>query len=875
MPIRRLLPRWPDARESVDRELLCPQIRRRKVWYPKGPALEVFEQKVQPEISAILSALDIPSHIDVFIRLYMIGRNADEANPIVMICCTEEKVRNASEDLVRENGLLGRHKGFGLGTAALPFEHNTPIRRLAGVDEGGNLNMAEAHAILDDYQHISSMSLPVIPAPTDSQNLSGGVPGTAVFAGSPAPYLGRRICASSTDNPNSFHDATGGVVIEIGGKYYQLTVGHLVDSHGHESTVNTPIMSLNDYHFDGQDSADEDGSSDEDITSEYSVTTRGSSSPPFDEFSGDDMDEQTTIQFEFLDPYVHNGEDQEASSDTQPTLEMHNSLGGKISHDLESIGPCRKTTCLIGFLPHKDKKLPQNLLDYAIIPLLNEDVNDLGGMLNNCIDPSKNLAEVRNQVPKVFAATSAQQMFPCKIIPGTLMYHRSGNAPFQKLFCVDLSRKVSGGQCGSAILDKDSGALFGHLVMGVPGTRRAYFLSAAQIFRDLESRTGCFVSIAAPKGRASAGNSSNLGAPLKGRALIGNPSRRYGGSSRESGSRRSSVFSYGTDCTQTTHAPEYSAISVVTVFDQAIPNRLPCEFVGYAACDETFALDDVDSWVEHIKVEHLRDSLPTKLLCWFCDFTFDYRNAGGDRNLNFHQRMEHIRDHIATEDLTVRHMRPDHHMNNHLQALGLISDESYGFVARWSEVPQGPNIFPHNAQIPDVLDNRYHQRAVVESDDSRRRRRHRHVPWGPNPSTFPSTWRALIAGLEKNHPRKDECIAFVAFGLHEILFVRFENGNSLMLLPDAPSLRNRISPDLIREVEERLATGWTFGDRNTLCAFDTNRWFLEWKRGIVAEFRYNLGSGERDRQDLERVNRVLSGVGSDAAAVATLTAANL
>ncbi|TGJ80977.1 hypothetical protein E0Z10_g7782 [Xylaria hypoxylon] len=141
--------------------------------------------------------------------------------------------------------------------------------------------------------------------------------------------------------------------------------------------------------------------------------------------------------------------------------------------------------------------------------------------------------------------------------------------------------------------------------------------------------------------------------------------------------------------------------------------------------------------------------------------------------------------------------------------------------------------------------------------------------WGPNVEAFPSTWRSLVDELERTHPRKDECIDFVAFGLHELLLVRFENGNSLMLLPEDPEVRCRISTDLIQEVEERLAAGWTLGNRTTLCKFDTNCWFLEWKRGTSAEFSYNMGSGERSKQDEERVTKVLSGVGNDTALVAS------
>ncbi|KAI0121097.1 hypothetical protein BJ170DRAFT_145437 [Xylariales sp. AK1849] len=147
--------------------------------------------------------------------------------------------------------------------------------------------------------------------------------------------------------------------------------------------------------------------------------------------------------------------------------------------------------------------------------------------------------------------------------------------------------------------------------------------------------------------------------------------------------------------------------------------------------------------------------------------------------------------------------------------------------------------------------------------------------WGPDPSTFPRTWRSLIDDLERNHTRKDECIDFVAFGLHELLLVRFENGNSHMALPEDPAVRSQISAELVREVEERLAAGWTLGNRTALCEFDTNRWFIEWIRGTSAVFSYNMGGGERNNEDLERVKRVLSGVGSDAGLVANRQTAQL
>ncbi|KAK6068006.1 hypothetical protein SCUP234_11340 [Seiridium cupressi] len=141
--------------------------------------------------------------------------------------------------------------------------------------------------------------------------------------------------------------------------------------------------------------------------------------------------------------------------------------------------------------------------------------------------------------------------------------------------------------------------------------------------------------------------------------------------------------------------------------------------------------------------------------------------------------------------------------------------------------------------------------------------------WGPDISAFPSTWKSLIGDLERSHPRKDECIEFVAFGQYEILLVRFENGNSHMALPDDPAVRSQISSGLIQKVEERLAGGWTLGNRTALCEFDTTRWFIEWKRGTSAIFSYSMGDGEGSKEVLEMVKKVLSGAGNDAGLVAS------
>ncbi|KAL0958712.1 hypothetical protein HGRIS_014042 [Hohenbuehelia grisea] len=146
---------------------------------------------------------------------------------------------------------------------------------------------------------------------------------------------------------------------------------------------------------------------------------------------------------------------------------------------------------------------------------------------------------------------------------------------------------------------------------------------------------------------------------------------------------------------------------------------------------------------------------------------------------------------------------------------------------------------------------------------------------GPARETLPATFRAIIADLDAHHPRQDACLDFVAFGAHDVVLVRFENGNSGMFLPEGKEARKGIDPGFVVEVEDRLKDGWTFGNRTTLCQNDSARWFIEWRRGPTAEFRFSTGEGEAAKEVLTRINKVLSGEGNNAAMVADHQAADM
>ncbi|KAI1369408.1 hypothetical protein F5Y08DRAFT_334819 [Xylaria arbuscula] len=135
-------------------------------------------------------------------------------------------------------------------------------------------------------------------------------------------------------------------------------------------------------------------------------------------------------------------------------------------------------------------------------------------------------------------------------------------------------------------------------------------------------------------------------------------------------------------------------------------SSLPCEFVGYGGCDITFDIEDVHSWIEHIASEHLRNKLPERAFCWYCDeVEFDSKRAG-DRHTNFQQRMMHIREHIVYDGRKAHDIRPDHYFNKHLYEKGLIGEDAYNSVRKYSEVRTPP--FLDASSTPQQWDRHKH-----------------------------------------------------------------------------------------------------------------------------------------------------------------------
>ncbi|PFH59990.1 hypothetical protein XA68_11604 [Ophiocordyceps unilateralis] len=115
------------------------------------------------------------------------------------------------------------------------------------------------------------------------------------------------------------------------------------------------------------------------------------------------------------------------------------------------------------------------------------------------------------------------------------------------------------------------------------------------------------------------------------------------------------------------------------------PTWLPCEFRRLSRCNERFASDDVDTWIQHIVSEHLGGKLPAYCICWFCDQA-EFR-SGADKADNYRRRMLHIASHFRDEGKTTGEVRWDFHFLDHLRHHGLVSDSVFHWATQQSELP--------------------------------------------------------------------------------------------------------------------------------------------------------------------------------------------
>jgi peptide-N4-(N-acetyl-beta-glucosaminyl)asparagine amidase len=131
-------------------------------------------------------------------------------------------------------------------------------------------------------------------------------------------------------------------------------------------------------------------------------------------------------------------------------------------------------------------------LDYSLIEVLHS-VHQSQNEVQSHEEGKKSLVvrhigERNDSDSKVLAITS-RGAIP-GILSGTSMYTRQPHQrEFIEVYCVQLGGQLAAGDCGSWVVDAETGHLYGHIIAGCPGSGAAMVVPFFLIFQDIECRT--------------------------------------------------------------------------------------------------------------------------------------------------------------------------------------------------------------------------------------------------------------------------------------------------------------------------------------------------------------------------------------------------
>jgi hypothetical protein len=469
---RKTLPIWPHAMASMGQRI---NTRTRKLggsiaWFPCGPALNRYTDHIRPEIERILSHIELPEDERLVVKLYMIGRSEQKANPIIMICCPDKATCKEAEALIRESGLLDQegNSGFGLGSTGLPLETSFLPRAL------GKVIYLDSDSSLKDALTIDVYGLTI-------------------------PGIGRRLgFAASGSTGRVVQYATGGPIIRLGDCVFQLTVAHGVKHNPNTRSHHAQYWDTDECEFDGQPDEDED---------DALILSRGSTSPEdFHRGSETDSDPQhstcSETSSDIPDAQVLDREQVRATKSSPKPAET-----AQEQQDSE----WDRSTLLHSFIdPHGYVRE----LDYLTIKL--PEAPELGWEANQITVGEKSrprkiqvgdIASIRADITQVFAVTSRGPV-PGNLVSDSMLFKAGGSSSFHELLTVLLSEVLREGDSGSAIVDAQTGDFYGHVVLGVDGDSVAYVLPSPSIMAKITSQFGKLPSFYRPASRGYEGPKS-------------------------------------------------------------------------------------------------------------------------------------------------------------------------------------------------------------------------------------------------------------------------------------------------------------------------------------------------------------------------------
>lgn len=450
-----------------------------------GPALDAFT-RFSKDIEEYLNKFSDALPETVLRTPCMIGTKEKNLRPAVLFSSSDQDAREKARKCIQESGILQR-EGFLSMTCNRPPEFPTLM----------TLTM-ENTAPASSSTHCITLR-PLVRGSFATQ--------ISIF--------------DATDDRKQLATATGGGILEWGKRRFLMTAAHAFQTGEKTSLFKDDSNCDFEYESNGDDFSDEDGDEDDDDEM-VDPTSRGSKTSEEDE-----SDTQRSISAGLSSTSSASLATRILPKPVKRTLQIHqpadrdtksSSTSGVWTPIRQSrLAPStEETLCSLKGPFASSIASPSPLLDYALIEISGHQL-DVGYVYLPYSSEDGPLLEKREAVemsgPSNIIALTASKGSIKGRLTGIPSFGTAPNSTLsQELWTVHLDGKLEKGDCGCWVVDVTTGAVYGHIIAGSPGTGIGLIAPLKHVFNDLVERFGGDWRISSRSGLYSASDpKSSLG----------------------------------------------------------------------------------------------------------------------------------------------------------------------------------------------------------------------------------------------------------------------------------------------------------------------------------------------------------------------------
>lgn len=455
---------WPEPQQSVGDKMQFDELKKKYTcWTAKGPARQLFDEKLGPSIAKIcLHYCDLGQQLS-FITFCMIGKKPETAAPVIIFSCKDENTRKSLRDFVKRSLIMAsdEYRSVRLGDSCYPPGHKSML--LAG-DE----TPPYEDTISDD---------PSQPASDD----------IVVHTNSTTSFGSQLVIGRRTGTFDSMRKATAGPIIVRNGKCFCITVAHVFDDRVQaiEEEEIDEISSQYNFSFDGMS----DSNSEKDEEHQEWLSRRDKLSFAAGPAHSENM--TTSAESPFLLKRGENfvfGSDFDADMSSLIDLQFQTSSPNRQNEpylNFEIDRSIRETQLhIFGTLTPRTSNVN---LDYALIQTAEEPTPFANKVAHLTI---ANIAQIGPNMVEICTVTASSGIIYGILRPEISYIRLPYSDGIQKVYTVYLNGNVTQGDCGSGIINAKTGDFLGHIIAGTPDSGVALIVPATDVFRDLQSRLG-------------------------------------------------------------------------------------------------------------------------------------------------------------------------------------------------------------------------------------------------------------------------------------------------------------------------------------------------------------------------------------------------